>query len=715
MAYLVSEGQSQIVMSKAKVTPLSSRTLPQLELTAMFVGAQLIRYLSETLRVEWADILLWSDSSISVQWVNNNKSDIIYVRNRVAEIRRVRDRFGVKVKWVSTNENPADLLSRGCSFECVQDELLWKRGPDWLVQESEWIADPETPCVSVNEIVSELPQYEVPQPLFDYEKISDLKQILSVTGKVFRFIRKVKGGWDSFKEPLIYWIHYCQARHFGKIKILLTGGRVEGAQDSKVMINQLGLFLDSNGLIRSKGRVGNSELEESACHPLLLSPKEYLTRLIVLKCHVDCMHGGVNQTLNQVRQEFWIPKGRQCVKRVLSSCAPCKRTVGKTYVYPGPPPLPEERVKFSVPFQTVGVDYSGAITLSGDEREVGRKYYICLFTCAATRAIHLELAKDLSAETFLLLFRKFVARRSLPRLMISDNGTYFKSTAKFLLEIALEPSVQDFLGDHSMEWRFVSPRAPWQGGFYERLIGIVKGTLRKMLFKCRISSTQLETTLAEIEAVVNNRPLTYLGTNCGESTALTPSLLIQGRNITLTPPFVEWNPLDVPYLEGNKLVDNYCKLSKVLQHFKTVFHREYITAIREKHYGACAASNRQPIKEGDVVLVETDHFRDFWPLGRIVRVIPGVDGVTRSVEVLVKGKVLIKTIEKLVPLEADIHDLGKGYRPELAEDFLDDDDDDGSSAVDTDPPGEVSTKRPKRQAALRAEDLRARLISNEQL
>ena len=68
-------------------------------------------------------------------------------------------------------------------------------------------------------------------------------------------------------------------------------------------------------------------------------------------------------------------------------------------------------------------------------------------------------------------------------------------------------------------------------------------------------------------------------------------------------------------------------------------------------------------------------------------------------------------------LEADIHDLGKGYRPELAEDFLDDDDDDddGSSAIDTDPPGEVSARRPKRQAALRAEDLRARLISNEQL
>ena len=119
---------------------------------------------------------------------------------------------------------------------------------------------------------------------------------------------------------------------------------------------------------------------------------------------------------------------------------------GEDLCVPRAPPLPEERVKFSVLFQTVGVDYSGAITLSDDEREVGRKYYICLFTCAVTRAIHLELAKDLSAETFLLLFRKFVARRSLPRLVILDNGMYFKSTAKILMEIVLEPSRTRFFG-----------------------------------------------------------------------------------------------------------------------------------------------------------------------------------------------------------------------------------------------------------------------------
>ena len=76
--------------------------------------------------MEWVDIFLWSDSSISVQWINNNESDIIYVKNRVTRIRRVQDQFRVKVRGVSTRENPPCRLSRGCSFEHSQDELLWK-------------------------------------------------------------------------------------------------------------------------------------------------------------------------------------------------------------------------------------------------------------------------------------------------------------------------------------------------------------------------------------------------------------------------------------------------------------------------------------------------------------------------------------------------------------------------------------------------------------
>lgn len=55
----------------------------------------------------------------------------------------------------------------------------------------------------------------------------------------------------------------------------------------------------------------SSELKDTACHPVFLSPRLYLPELIVFKCHLECSHGGVSQTFNQVRLEFWILKGRQ--------------------------------------------------------------------------------------------------------------------------------------------------------------------------------------------------------------------------------------------------------------------------------------------------------------------------------------------------------------------------------------------------------------------
>ena len=91
---------------------------------------------------------------------------------------------------------------------------------------------------------------------------------------------------------------------------------------------------------------------------------------------------------------------------------------GKPYTTPDPPPLPKVRVEDSRPFTVTGVDFSGALYVrekNGEET----KAYICLFTCAATRAVHLELIPDLCTETFLQAFRRFCSRKSLPKLMIS--------------------------------------------------------------------------------------------------------------------------------------------------------------------------------------------------------------------------------------------------------------------------------------------------------
>ena len=100
------------------------------------------------------------------------------------------------------------------------------------------------------------------------------------------------------------------------------------------------------------------------------------------------------------------------------------------------------------------------------------KAYICLFTCGVTRAVHLEIVEDLSVETFLQALRRFAARRSLPRILISDNASTFQAAAKDLEELISSTQMSESLCTLGVQWKFIPKRAPWYGGFWERLIGL---------------------------------------------------------------------------------------------------------------------------------------------------------------------------------------------------------------------------------------------------
>ena len=110
------------------------------------------------------------------------------------------------------------------------------------------------------------------------------------------------------------------------------------------------------------------------------------------------------------------------------------------------------------------------------------KVYICLFTCGVTRGIHLEIVEDLSVETFLQALRRFAAHRSLPCILISDNASTFQAAAaKDLEELISSTQMSESLCTLGVQWKFISKRAPWYGGFWERLIGLTKMALKKML------------------------------------------------------------------------------------------------------------------------------------------------------------------------------------------------------------------------------------------
>ena len=140
--------------------------------------------------------------------------------------------------------------------------------------------------------------------------------------------------------------------------------------------------------------------------------------------------------------------------------------------------------------------------------------------------VHLEVTKSQTAEEFQRKLNSFIARRTRPRLIISDNVSVFKATASWIKKIQKSERPQDHLAREDITWQFNLSRPPWWGGMYERLIKDVKKTLYKTLGRTTLSFEQLETVIIDIEKHLNNRPLTYLESDGGEERVLTPNVLM---------------------------------------------------------------------------------------------------------------------------------------------------------------------------------------------
>ncbi|XP_069195843.1 uncharacterized protein [Procambarus clarkii] len=212
----------------------------------------------------------------------------------------------------------------------------------------------------------------------------------------------------------------------------------------------------------------------------------------------------------------------------------------------------------------------------------------------------------MSAEAFIQAFRRFAARRFCPKQMISDNGSNFVAGEACLRQIWNRPQVQSVMQRRKCYWKCIAPRAPWQGGFYERMIGTVKKCLRKTLHGQKISFPELQSLIVEIEARVHNCPLTYLSDDFSQRESLSPSHLIHGGLLSPLIPLAEKDPVDPSHVTRSDLVERYQHLSKVIKRWNAVWTREYLTALREYLYGASSPYNRVQLKPGNLVLIDSD-------------------------------------------------------------------------------------------------------------
>ena len=310
----------------------------------------------------------WSDSTVVLSWIrNSNKEYKQFVENRLQEIRKLAP--SKLWKYVPTKQNPADIASHGTTATQFVENKMWWNGPEFLVKSNEhW---PSQPC-SYQEDVSELksPQISVTtstvnatqipniMELLDASKYSSIVRLLRVTAYVLRFVNNLKkrvqhleptvgplthDEINSAEMKLIKDIQYPMSKHanYGKVK------------------DSLNLFEDKENIIRCHGRMQESPLPYDTKFPILLPSDHSFTRLIVLQSHNQVMHNGVRETRTQVRSKYWITKGRQVVKKILSKCTNCRRLEGPPYGNPEAPPLPEFRLSNESAFSMIGVDYAG--------------------------------------------------------------------------------------------------------------------------------------------------------------------------------------------------------------------------------------------------------------------------------------------------------------------------------------------------------------------
>jgi hypothetical protein len=171
--------------------------------------------------------------------------------------------------------------------------------------------------------------------------------------------------------------------------------------------------------------------------------------------------------------------------------------------------LPKDRTEGNHAFQVVGVDYAGPLKYRKKSGKEG-KAYILLYTCSLTRALYLELTATMETREFLFTLKRLIARRGRPEKIYSDNGRTFVGAARWIRTVMQDEKIQDFLAGQEIKWQFNLSRAPWWGGQFEHMVGLVKNCLYKSIGNGCLTWEEFTDVLLDIEITLNNRPLSYI-------------------------------------------------------------------------------------------------------------------------------------------------------------------------------------------------------------
>ena len=673
-----------LIFAKAKTAPLKPRSLPTLELMAVYLALKCLPSLLKSVG-KVTDVTVYCDAKVVLSWVQTSKvkSKNIFAANRVKDVsfmrKEIKSNFEIdcKFEYIPTGNNPADLITRGLSYDSFKDSLdFWLNGPNLQV--------PESPVISENNTVSLSACTDKTEPILPVNRFSNITKLLNVTSLVFYFIaklrRKCKSKLECLNDAKVYWLRNEQRQHFPTELDFLH----KPTHATPTLVKNLNLFLDDNDLIRCKGRLGNCDyLNNDVRNPILIPKQSFLTELFVARAHLDCKHLGMATTLATIRKMgLWVPQGRTVVKSFLSKCITCRKLNTFAYKYPKVNDYVSDKVTYCRPFQNTGIDFTGSVSIKLGTEIV--KMYILVYTCMNIRAIHLDLLPSMSCHDFLLSFIRFCNAHSIPNCIFSDNASTFIQAMGIVSNSFSDNEFDSFLLRNNVKHVKIPLYAAWVGASWERMIRTIKTSIRKIIGRKIMPYIEFVTLLSDVQNSVNSRPLTYLDENFN---AITPnSFLKQETGRALLLDGIAGTELLVP--NRQQLTAQLEKRDETLAHFKQLWVDEYLLSLRETARDVYQTEWHNRLKPGDIVLISSPNKpRHVWQMGRVLQLLPGKDGVVRTVKLLRPDRSEgIYTINLLYPLELSIV-------PDAKDEFVDE------PAQEI--PGTSKERPPKRAAAIR--------------
>lgn len=652
----------KLVTSKARVAPLKAMSIPRLELCGAVLGLKLAQSVTRVLQLPMADVVYWTDSMNVLYWINGaSRKYKPFVASRVGFIHE----FSEPEQWnyVPTKMNSADLPTRGLTVHELETCNFWWNGPEFLTKSpEEWPkrrgeirpaeeADSEIRSAAKTTLTSVKAEQNDLGRLHP-RHFSDWTRLIRVTAWIRRFIKncrlkKDKVQANSLTVPELdqaktFWYKYAQTDAFAEEQHDLKSGHNVTKHSKLLTLNPC---IDSDGVIRLDGRLKlGKHLPYKAKFPIILPREHDVTRLVIQHYDKAGRHKrGRNHLLSDTRTEFWVLRAREAIRAFQYKCPGCRLTrvkaAGQMMA-----PLPKFRLGDPLRcFARTGLDYAGPfITKQGRFRK-RQKRYLCVFTCLASRAVHLEMAYSLDTDSFLNALSRFCDRRNRPVQILSDNGSNFvgaEHELKELISALDQDKIVNTTANRGIEWFFNSPSSPHFGGVFESMVKSAKRALKATMSNADLTDEELHTAITGAECLLNSRPLTQNSEDPLDTNVLTPNHFLFGQLAgQLAPESIEGdqNPRQ-----------RWRRVQAVISEFWKRWMREFLPNLQPRMKWQ---KPQYDFKVDDVVVViSQDSPRGTWPLGIITEIFPGPDGHVRVVNVRIGGKIYKRPIHRLYKL-----------------------------------------------------------------